>query len=269
MNLRDAMFQARSPGTWGEFIQGESNGRRLLVSLPSEHCATAKVRMRRRKFGESPVITSPNKKKSRQAVEHLLQVFGERDVLVEMSIRSTLTVGVGHASSSADVLCALRAVTIGLGKRVSDSWLCQIASSIEPTNPCIIPETCLFDPDHGTIMGRASFVPKFRIQMLSCGQSVDTIKARDSKMEWSLTHRQEFQKILELFKCGVEQSSITLIAQASTRSALLNAERNERQDILDAYKTAKLSGALGIATSHSGSSVVALHQANFRGVEYV
>ena len=87
---------------------------------------------------------------------------------------------------------------------------------------------------------------------------MNTIQARKIRPRWKANERLEFNRILELTRTALGRGSLTELANASTRSALLHAERNSRPDIYQAWSEAQKMGALGIAASHSGSSIVAL-----------
>ena len=246
-----------APGTWGELIQGEKNGRRLLISLPADRGSLAHASLFQRRTSVAPVICSQKRWKSQKAVQLLLEYLGETQVQIRLQFTSTLPSGVGNASSSADVFSALNATLNVLGRRASPALLCKIASYIEPTNPTIVTGACLFEPDSGQILGRQN-LPHFDIIPLSCGKSIDTIQARIFRPRWTKKERLEFNRILEQARTALGQGSPKELARASTRSAFLHAERHSRSDICLAWKKAQQLGALGIAASHSGSSVVAL-----------
>ena len=113
------MSWAWAPGTWGELLQGESGGRRFLVSLPSARGAQTSVKIRPRLAGEQPVVGG--QKKARTAVSRLLELLDEQGVQVHLSTSTDLQTGVGHASSSADILSALRATCRALSAPLSSS----------------------------------------------------------------------------------------------------------------------------------------------------
>ena len=246
-----------APGTWGELIQGEKNGQRLLVGLPSPRGTFAYASLHHRPPLVPPVICSQLRWKARKAVRLLLEYFGETNVQIRLRFISTLQSGVGNASSSADIFSALNATLRLLGRNASDALLCNIASQVEPTNPTIIPKACLFDPDGGVIIGKEN-LPSFNILPLSGGKPIDTIQARSRRPRWKASEQKEFDRILSMAQTALGRGSLKEIANVSTRSALLYAQRYSRSDICKAWNEAKKIGALGIAASHSGSSVVAL-----------
>jgi L-threonine kinase len=247
---------AWTPGTWGELLQGEGARGRLLVSLPSRRGSLATVSLRARAHGQAPVRGGGHK--ARQAVRTLLEALGERRLQIRLQITTSLRVGVGHASSSADILSALRATCQALSRPLPAEQLCWIAAQVEPTNPTLLAGACLFDPDRGILMGRAP-MPAMAIRQLSCGAAVDTVRARQSRPRWTTAQRRELSRVLELARTALGMGDLSRLAQASTRSALLHAERLERPDIIRASERATRHGALGIAVSHSGSSIVALY----------
>jgi hypothetical protein len=164
--------------------------------------------------------------------------LGEKKAQIALNFSSLLQTGVGHASSSADILSALQASTRVLGKRISPTTLCAFAAQIEPTNPTIISGMCLFDPDRGMILGKGE-QPPFDIRPIACGVSIDTIRARNLRPRWTKNDRRDFTGILELIRHGVGIGSPQVIADAATQSALLHAKRHARQDILAAWQEAQ------------------------------
>ena len=152
---------------------------------------------------------------------------------------------------------ALRATLHVLRRYVPPALLCRIASIVEPTNPTIVSGACLFEPDKGLIVGRGR-LPKFEVRPLSSGQPIDTIHARSRSPIWKAHERLEFSRILELLRTAIGRGSLKQLAAAATRSAFLHADRHSRSDICTAWTKSQNIGALGIAVSHSGSSIVAL-----------
>ena len=257
---------AWAPGTWGEFVQGEIRpGHRVLVSVPSTLGSRARVTVRERNRGMPQVVGCMGRNKARRAVQMLLDALDEGAVQVELAIRSMLPLGVGRASSSADVLSALQATCTALGRPLSPRALCGFAARVEPTNPTLIPGACLFDPDGGRAMGQRP-LPRLRIRPMGFGASVDTVRSRAVSPAWTRSHRRDINAIVAMATAALDAGSATLLARASTRSALLMAERTGRTDIGRAWAEARRCGALGIAASHSGTSIVALHALDDREV---
>ena len=257
-----------APGTWGEFVQGEVRpGRRVLVSVPSTVGSRSCVTVRRRNRGMAPVIGCPGRDKARRAVQMLLDALDEGAVQVELSVVSGLPLGVGCASSSADVLSALQATCTALGRPQPARALCGLAARVEPTNPTLIPGACLYDPDAGRSMGQHP-LPRLRIRPLGFGATVNTVRARALAPSWTRRQRQDINAIVAMAIDALDVGSPELLAEASTRSALLMAERTGRTDIAPAWAKARCGGALGIAASHSGTNIVALHAADDRGVDH-
>lgn len=246
-----------APGTWGELVQGELSGQRILLSLPSSRGTFVQASLYPRISNNPLVLCSHRRWKAQKAVQILLEYLGETGVQIRLRFTSVLQVGIGNASSSADMFGALRATLRVLKRYASPALLCRIASTVEPTNPTIVSGGCLFDPDCGLIVGRGR-LPKFEIQPLSSGQPIDTIDARNRSPVWKAHERLEFSRILELLRTAIGQGSLEQVANAATRSAFLHAERHSRSDICAAWTESQKMGALGISVSHSGSSIVAL-----------
>ena len=260
------MSWAWAPGTWGELIQGESEGRRLLVSLPSSSGSLTQVTIRPRPKG-SPMVRGGGEK-SRRAVQRLLVLLHEQRLQVHLSVKSTLRPGVGHAPSSADVLSALRATCRALSRSIPSPALCWLAAQVEPTNPTLLTGANLFDPDRGHLLGQGP-LPAMKVLPLSCGAAIDTVKARQHRIRWNLPQQGEMIRIMEWMRTALGRGDLRLMAKAATRSALMHAERTERTDILRAWERARSDRALGIAVSHSGSSIVGIYPPNFRNDGHV
>lgn len=259
LGQRRAHAWGRAPGTWGELVQGElANGRRFLLGLPSVRGAVVVVAARRRRWGRAPVVAPPTLAKTGAAVALLLDRLGIDDTQLHLRAESPLARGVGHASSSADILAALSATRRLLRLSLSDAALCQLAACIEPTNPTLLAGACWFDPDGGQLLGRRP-MPGVAVRPLVVGGAVDTRLAARTRPPWTPAQRRSLQQAVDQAQLALSTGSPRLLAAAATRSALLHAERQERADIVAAWGLAREQGALGIAASHSGSGVVALY----------
>ncbi|MFT5584650.1 MAG: hypothetical protein ACI9VR_002235 [Cognaticolwellia sp.] len=244
------------PGTWGELVQGvRPNGQRVLVSLPSKRGAWVHGRVVLRRAGEPPVCVPPGHSKAARAVVLLMQRLDVRDAQLLLGFHSCLSRGVGHASSSADVLGALRLAGRLLGRSLSSATLCELASTVEATNPVLVPGACLFEPDAGQVLGQAP-MPPLRGIPLQWGAGRET-KGR-GQASWSPSARRRFERILCTLLEGLEHCDPVRVIQASTASALLLAEREQRTDVVACLERARALGAAGISASHSGTGVVAL-----------
>lgn len=246
------------PGTWGELVQGvRPDGQRVLVSLPSSSGVWVHGRAVGRRWGEAPVCVPPGHSKAARAVSLLMQSLGVQDARLQLDFRSTLSRGVGHASSSADVLGALRLGGRLLGRSLRADTLCRIASRVEATNPVLVPGACLFEPDAGQVLGQAP-LPPLRGLVLQRGVGRRTLGGQVGHPSWSPAHRRRFERILGTLEDGLTQGDPRLVIRASTASAMLLAERTERADLVQGMERARDLGAAGISVSHSGTGIVAL-----------
>jgi uncharacterized protein involved in propanediol utilization len=127
-----AVGNGRCCGTFGELIQGglPPDGRDFLVTLPIARWSHARFRP---EPGEPLRVQPGDRIKSRALAHRMLTRYGlDRGGL--LTIESTLPVGKGMASSSADLVASARAIGDAFGLDLTPRQVEELLRGIEPTD---------------------------------------------------------------------------------------------------------------------------------------
>ena len=236
--------QAIYPGSCGELIQGNIQGKDMLLSCPVNLFTTVKV------FECKNPINRFNYKKSSMLLNNMLKRWGygnlssEFDIAIESSIPSSK----GFASSTAD-LCGVYLCLLKLFKREYDiNEVIEEFIKIEPTDSIIFREMTLLDYKEGYFYRNIGEYSKFHILALEGNRKVDTLAFNKKQ----LPNLSELDDVMPWFEEAVRLSNISRIAKVSTISIKRNMKRLS-YDIYNAVENLCYStGGLGIMGAHSG-----------------
>lgn len=257
---------ARCPGTCGEWVQGTKDGIPLLIGCPVNRFveAVANMHVIGKDSWEDVQTQSPKhwnwgltegKEKTQKALDHLIRRYNRPNLRGKVQLRSELPPGKGMASSTADMVSAMVAVSELFEFPWDSSTLAQLALEIEPTDPVMYEGITEFaHRDGSTIKSLGPIIPA-NLLMLDWGGSLDTLRfnALDELSAHYRKHEQSIKKALFLFYEGMEQRNLEKIAQASTVSARCNQEINPKPEFEEFLSWVLQKGGLGVVTAHSGT----------------
>lgn len=237
-----------APGTFGELVHGEIDDVPFLITLSIPWGTRAT-------FAPTPGqplnVWPAYRKKAKRAAELLLTSWGI-DPEGTVVLQSTLPVGKGMASSSADVVATLRAVAASFGRQLSPRELASLAAEVEPTDGIMFPGVVAFDPLRGRLLERLGQPPPMLIAgVLGRGR----INTEDHHRRWrSYTPEQQhrIQEALAYARDGVRARDVDLIGRAGRISAEVEAERDP-DPALDEFLSIAKEEDVGVIIAHSGT----------------
>jgi len=228
------------PGSCGELIQGNINGRDMLISCPVN--LFTKVRV----FECEKSISRSNYIKSSMLLNNMLKRWGYGYLNSELDIKieSSIPEGKGFASSTAD-LCGVYICLLKLfNKKYDIKEVMEEFVKIEPTDSIVFREMTLFDYKEGKIYENIGEYMKFNILAFEGNRVVDTLAFNKKKLP-------DLSNLDDVMPWG-EFDDISKISKAST----ISIKRNMRRLPYDIYSAVEnlsyKTGGLGIIGGHSG-----------------
>lgn len=273
------------PGACGELVQGALSGNNFLVACPVNWFSRVTVTIdlaagaaearspagdchpaeaRRPESAHYPVgagrgrrrIVFPAERiKTAQAVRKALDREGCRGLGAVIDVASSLPVGKGMASSTADLSAACYAVAAALHRRLSPEAVAEIALSIEPSDGTFSAGIALFDHVGGRLFERLGDPFPLGLLVLDFGGAVDTLEFNRRSDLADLNERKEpaVRRALELVRDGLRRRDPVRLGEGVTMSALANQSilpKPNLEAIID-YVVAR--GAYGVNVAHSGT----------------
>lgn len=206
-------------GTFGELVQGIIAERPFLITLPIPSLRSEAT------FVPEPAVSGirvvDSKMKAKKAGESLLQLFGIRGGGY-LEIHSNIPAGKGLASSSADMVAALRAIADSYSLPLTNEMISMIAAKVEPTDGVMFEEAVAYDYIHGQLIESFGALPPFILVGIDLGGAVNTIEFNQIPKEYSREDKEQFILAYNLVKKGFNEKNLSYIGQAATISARVN-----------------------------------------------
>lgn len=241
------------PGSCGELVQGSLQGVPFHVTCPINMYSTVKVEVGP---GKGQVHGPKVAIKAKEAAARTMQFLGRQDMDAELFINSPLVPGKGMASSTADVAGAILATGMALGHQLTPQQVAQIALSIEPSDGTFFPGIVVFDHRSGKMQQELGSPPPIDIIVLDFGGEVDTIAFnRQERTDILRNLEPQVEKALGLVREGIRLSSLEMIGEGATISAMANQNILYKPQLDSVLTLAKQVNALGVNVAHSGTVI--------------
>lgn len=187
-----------------------------------------------------------------------------------LSVASPIPRGKGMASSTADVLGAVAAAGLALGRPVEPEAIARIGLNVEPSDGTIFPGVVLFDHRGGRLLKPLGPPPPLHIVVLDFGGEVDTI-------EFNRVDRSALLRSLEpraaeaaaLVEDGIRRGDTALIGEGATLSALAHQQVLYKPYLEPVLALSRQAGGVGVCVGHSGTVVGVLLDPRQRSREEV
>jgi uncharacterized protein involved in propanediol utilization len=236
-------------GTFGELVQGIIGERPFLITLPIPSLRSEAIFIPDPAISEIRVVDS--KIKAMRAGNLLLQQFGVKGG-GQLEIRSNIPAGKGLASSSADIVAALRAIADSFSLPLTKEMTSTIAARVEPTDGVMYEEVVAYDYINGQLMERFGVLPPFILVGMDLGGTVNTIEYNQVPKVYSQDDHKHFLEAYDWVKKGFTENNLTYICKAATISARVNQKILPKADF---HKLEKLAHTCqgGTVVAHSGT----------------
>ncbi len=253
------------PGTCGELVQGTLSGKNFLITCPVNWYSRVTVKIGRpaeRRTGRAPgagcrILFPADRIKTAQAVRKALDREGRPDLGAVIDVASSLPVGKGMGSSTADLSAACFAVAAALGRRLSPEAVAEIALSIEPSDATFSRGIVLFDHVEGQIYERLGEPIPIGLLALDFGGAVDTLEfhRRSDLAILNAANETAVSRALELVRDGLRRQDPARLGEGATMSALANQRVLPKPGLEAIIDYAMAQGAYGVNVAHSGTVV--------------
>jgi uncharacterized protein involved in propanediol utilization len=238
-------------GTFGELVQGIIGERPFLITFPIPSLWSHAT------FFPDPTISeirgADSTIKAIKAGRLLLQWFGIKGGGF-LEIRSNIPIGKGLASSSADIVAAMRAIAQSYSLPLTKEIISAISARVEPTDGVMYEEVVAFDYIHGELIESFGVLPPFTIVGVDIGGIVNTIEFNQVPKEYDRHDQNQFLKAYELVKKGFREKNLSFICKAATISARVNQKLLPKPVFSEFEKLAHAFEA-GIVVAHSGTMI--------------
>jgi len=251
-------------GSFGELLQGALPGfdNNFLITLPI-------VRFSRASFQPDPKqcrleVVPDTKWKALQIARKTLDRFGP-NLGGTLTIHSDLPEGKGMASSTADLVAATMAILQVLGQPISAELIMSLLRGLEPADGVMYCDNVVFLHRKVQLYRRLGYLPPLRVVAIDEGGQVDTIAYNRRHRGFSAAEIVEYERLLEQAIEAFDQGDWKKLGRISTRSAVLNQERNPKKYLDRMIDLGERTGALGVVTTHSGPCLGLLFAADENG----
>ncbi|MFP5115278.1 GHMP family kinase ATP-binding protein [Bacillaceae bacterium C204] len=236
-------------GTFGELVQGIIGERPFLITLPIPTLRSEATFIPDPGISKIRVVDS--KRKAMRAGEMLLQLFGIKGG-GHLEIRSNIPVGKGLASSSADIVAALRAISHSYSLSLTNETISTIAAKLEPTDGVMYEEVVAYDYIHGQLMESFGVLPPYILVGMDLGGTINTIEFNQAPKAYSRDDRKHFSEAYDLVKKGFRDKNLSYICKAATMSARVN-QKILPKPVFHQLEKLALTYQGGTVIAHSGT----------------
>ncbi|WP_176045613.1 GHMP kinase [Burkholderia sp. BCC1644] len=246
-------------GTFGELVQGIlPDNRHFLVTLPINLKSIVEFEI----TGFDHVAADVGfKTKACRAVQDYLRLHNLPPGGM-LHFKSMIAVGKGLASSSADMVAAVRAVAYAYGRTPTPETIESILRFIEPTDGVMYDGIVSFYHREVKLDERLGKTPALVIVSADRGGECDTIEFNRKKRDPPADVRDEYRGMLARMKTAVRALDLRELGEIATRSCELSQIFNPHPHIAILRTLHDETGALGLVATHSGTCVGLLYDAN-------
>lgn len=256
------LTRMRAPGTCGEFVQGEIDGRDFLVNCPVDLYSYASIYN-----SPTPGLQLQNAGSFNKIADTISLATQEflLDLSHRVSVRSDIPRGKGMASSTADLTAALAAVCRSCDLPLTPAAFARLLTEIEPSDCTHFEGIAHVNHLTGDLLDSLPAPDDMRVLVVDCGGEIDTI-GFDRERARSVYRREPhaIREALDLLKRGLRTGNLQLVADGATRSASISQAIHFKPQFDDLLFHARKWGALGVNCAHSGSVLGVLYRASER-----
>ncbi|MGW1139423.1 GHMP family kinase ATP-binding protein [Streptomyces zhihengii] len=244
-------------GTLGELYQGP------LRAGPDPDIAVVSFPFDRHSWvhftpegGPGPLPGSlPLGEKAQRAVRLFLERTGRTLPPGRLSAHSDLTVGVGMASSTADIVAALRCLFRVFALPEDPDAVRDVLASIERADSVFLEEFALYLSARHRVVRRLGTGTVFHTAFVTEPGTVDTSATTPVLLRHYRRRGDEYERCLTDLLKGFSSGDAAAVARAATTSAVLSQEALPKRTFSAVLAHREEFGADGVFVAHTGSLV--------------
>lgn len=238
-------------GSVGELVQGFTTaGEPFHVTLPATWGARCAVEVRR---ADDWGVTAPDGKgKAALAAELAARAVPVAPLVVTvLEVDNPIPVGRGCASSTADVLAAMRAVAAACDSPLDDAEQARLAAQVESSDGLAYAGMAAVNHRTGRLLRQLSWTPAFELVVVLPDTATDTASV---EFAGKPATGPLFDALLDRLTRAADAHDAAGVAQAATESALLNQAWLPNPLLPRLLENLPDVGALGVAVAHTGTA---------------
>ncbi|WP_090236121.1 kinase [Fictibacillus solisalsi] len=246
--------QGAAFGTFGELLQGirNENDKDFLVTLPIANFSRAA-------FTCIPTVNSltiypSNKLKSLNLANNILRHYG-LPAGGHLYIQSNLPIGKGFASSSADLVAVIRAISDCFQIHIPLEEAQNFLAEIEPTDGVMYDGVVSFYHREVELCKFIGQLPPLSIVGIDEGGIVDTVEFNKVPKNFSSMDKAYYEELLKDLTKAIENGDEGAIGKVSTTSALMHQRIRPKRTLNQVVAICEEVKGLGIAIAHSGTCI--------------
>lgn len=243
-------------GTLGELFQGPINwGGQLeiaIASLPFPRHSTCEYlvdSLAQAEHGDG----LEDRPKTARALEVLLAQHELTLPPGRWRFTSDLEVGKGMASSTADIVAAIRCVGQVVQRRFKARDVMNVLRLVERSDSVFLAEAALYLSERHEVILRFGRTVRYTAAYVVEPAIVDTEAMRDCLLDHYRRAAGEYRAALNAFLAGAARQDPQLLAQAATESAKLSQRCLPKRRLAAMRSAMRTLGADGIFVAHTGS----------------
>jgi uncharacterized protein involved in propanediol utilization len=165
--------------------------------------------------------------KAKQAIELFCSLLDDDNIIppvehIYFNQQRNFQIGKGLSSSSTDILGVLLALNEIYKTNYPNKFLYNVASQIEPTDPCLDLDALLFNQKSGEIIDTFTPIPCSMLYFDSDPKmNIDTIKISQNR-KYSENQVLEFQNLYSNLKKSTKNNDYATFFECTTKSAVIN-----------------------------------------------
>ncbi|MDQ0418695.1 L-threonine kinase [Croceifilum oryzae] len=244
----------QSFGTFGELLQGvlPENNLDFLVSFPITRSSQVTfVPDSSKDFIE----VSPSYKTKTQKLAEQMLAWYKLPAGGRITIESTLPVGKGLASSSADLVACARAIDNCYDLGINEEEIGRFLAEIEPSDGVMYPGVTSFYHKKVQLREFMGPLPNLTVVSIDEGGMVDTLRFNQQEKPFTSEDKMEYQRLLDEITVAIQQRDYARVGQISTQSARKNQKLLAKQSFSKIVKICEQVAALGVIVTHSGTCI--------------
>lgn len=248
-----AVGHGRCCGSFGELLQGALPGedQDFLVTLPIRRWSRATFRASSGTCGDVRVLP-PEKAKAREAARRTLAMCGLPRA-GWLTVTSELPEGKGLASSTADMVAAVRAVCAAHGWTVRPPAIERLLRGIEPADGVMYAGVVAYHHRQVRLRRWLGALPNLAILAVDEGGAVDTLAFNRLPRRFAPEDKEEYSALLSRMERALSAGDLAEVGRISTRSAELHQRWLPKRRLADVLAISDEIGGLGVGVAHSGT----------------